>query len=94
VAIIAASLPGGTPIPSHAAPDFLRNGEALPFSPDLPALAVRALDRVVNDNNSEWAGLWNEETNNEEFAELREEAFEQVAQLRSVLSGAGQAPTT
>jgi len=78
VAIIAASLPGGTPIPSHAAPDFLRNGEALPFSPDLPALAVRALDRIVSDDNSEWAALWKDASN--------EEAFERVAQLRSVLS--------
>src|SRR5262249_3468 len=41
-AIVAASLPGGTPITSGYAPDFLLNGETLRLSPDLPALAVRA----------------------------------------------------
>lgn len=82
-AIVAASLPGGTPIRSTNAPDFLLGGEALFLSPDLPALAVRALDRIVGDD-SEWSSLW----------EGNPAAFEQVARLRSVLAGGGEAPLT
>lgn len=77
-AIVAASMPGGTPITSAYAPDFLLCGEALSFSPDLPALAVRALDRIVGDD-SEWSSLW----------EGNAAAFDQVRHLRSVLSGGG-----
>lgn len=54
-ALIAAQLPGGTPITTSYAPK-----KPLPvFSPDLRPLAVQALDRVVAPN-SELLELWEE----------------------------------
>ena len=82
-AIVAATLPGSTAITSAHAPDFLLNGESLALAPDLPLLAVHALDRIVGDN-SEWSSLWAE----------NEGAFDEVAQLRAVLTGEGRTSTT
>jgi hypothetical protein len=58
-ALVASQLPGGTKITSAYAPDFLLEGGSLELVDDVPALAVRALDRIVGDN-SEWHELWEE----------------------------------
>jgi len=58
-AIVASQLPGGTPITSSYAPDFLLDGNAIEVPDDVPPLALRALDRIVGDN-SEWRSLWAE----------------------------------
>ncbi|MFC4070894.1 DUF4259 domain-containing protein [Actinoplanes subglobosus] len=56
-AVIASLLPTGTPLTTAYAPDFLAAGETLDLPDDLPALALRALDRVSGDD-SEWSDLW------------------------------------
>ncbi|MEV0903074.1 DUF4259 domain-containing protein [Actinoplanes sp. NPDC049802] len=56
-AVIASALPGGTPLAAPYAPDFLTEGGELDLPDDLPALALRALDRVAGDD-SEWAEVW------------------------------------
>ena len=56
-AIVASQLPGGTAIQTHYAPDFLLEGGAVEVADDVPAIAVRALDRIV-DEDSEWRELW------------------------------------
>jgi hypothetical protein len=56
-AIVAATLPGGAAITSSYAPDFLIEGGGIEVPDDVPALAVRALDRIVGDD-SEWRELW------------------------------------
>jgi hypothetical protein len=56
-AVIASQLPGGTPLTTAYAPDFLTAGETLDLPDDLPALALRALDRIAGDD-SEWSELW------------------------------------
>ncbi|GGN31409.1 hypothetical protein FHR83_004472 [Actinoplanes campanulatus] len=56
-AVIASLLPGGTALTTAYAPDFLIEGGTLDLPDDLPALALRALDRVAGDD-SEWAELW------------------------------------
>jgi hypothetical protein len=56
-AVIASLLPTGTPLTSAYAPGFLTAGETLDLPDDLPALALRALDRVAG-NDSEWRELW------------------------------------
>jgi hypothetical protein len=58
-AVVASQLPGGAEITSPYAPDFLLEGSRLDVPEDLPALAVRALDRIVGDD-SEWRELWEE----------------------------------
>ena len=58
-AIVASQLPGGAAITSSYAPDFLLEGDSIEVSDDVPALAVRALDRIVGDD-SEWRELWEE----------------------------------
>ncbi|WP_127506032.1 DUF4259 domain-containing protein [Actinoplanes solisilvae] len=59
-ALVASHLPGGTPVTSPYAPDFLvEGGGRLEITPDLPPLALRALDRIVGDD-SEWCELWSE----------------------------------
>jgi hypothetical protein len=52
-------LPGGSAITSAYAPDFLLACGSIELSDDIPALAVRALDRIVGDD-SEWRELWEE----------------------------------
>lgn len=56
-AVVASLQPGGTPLTTAYAPDFLTGGDALDLPADLPALALRALDRVTGDD-SEWRDLW------------------------------------
>lgn len=58
-AVVAAALPGGTPITSAYAPSFLTEGGALAIDDDVPALAVRALERVLA-GDSEWVELWSD----------------------------------
>jgi hypothetical protein len=58
-AIVASQLPGGAPITSSYAPDFLLEGGSVDVLDDVLALAVPALDRIVDDN-SEWRELWEE----------------------------------
>ncbi|MGC4788873.1 DUF4259 domain-containing protein [Micromonospora sp. DT178] len=66
-AVVAAHLPGGPPVDSAYAPDFLTAGGRLTLSAELPALALRALDRVLADG-SELAELWDEAGELDEFA--------------------------
>lgn len=75
-AIVASQMPGGEPITSPYAPDFLLAGESLALDDDLPQLAIKALDRVLSDD-SEWRSLWGE-------AGVTE--FPQINKLRAVLS--------
>ncbi|MER7283767.1 DUF4259 domain-containing protein [Dactylosporangium sp. NPDC000244] len=58
-AIVASQLPGGAAITSSYAPDFLLEGGRIEVPDDVPALAVRALNRIVGDD-SEWRELWDE----------------------------------
>ncbi|MDI1462865.1 DUF4259 domain-containing protein [Catellatospora sp. KI3] len=76
-AVIRSQLPGGAPLASSYAPDFLVGGDRVEVPADLPTLAVRALDRVLAAD-SEWAELW-EETND------RDAAFAVVRGLRAEL---------
>ncbi|MEU7753295.1 DUF4259 domain-containing protein [Micromonospora sp. NPDC049101] len=80
-AIVASQLPGGDPITSSYAPDFLLAGESLDLD-DLAQLAVQALDRVVGDD-SEWRSLWGEAGDGE---------FPQINKLRAVLTGPPELP--
>ncbi|MFY1595255.1 DUF4259 domain-containing protein [Micromonospora sp. WMMD737] len=66
-AVVAAHLPGGPPVDSAYAPDFLTAGGRLTLTAELPALALRALDRVLADG-SELAELWEEAGELDEFA--------------------------
>jgi hypothetical protein len=76
-ALIASQLPGGTKITSPYAPDFVLEGGKLELADDVPALAVRALDRVVGDD-SEWRELWEE-------SEDGGSAFGAVQQIRATI---------
>lgn len=58
-AIVAAQLPGGAGIDTAYAPDFLLEGGTVEVAHDVPAIGVRALDRIVGDD-SEWRELWEE----------------------------------
>ncbi|MBQ1072963.1 DUF4259 domain-containing protein [Micromonospora sp. C31] len=66
-AVVAAHLSGGPPVDSAYAPEFLAAGGRLALSAELPALALRALDRVLADG-SELAELWDEAGELDEFA--------------------------
>ncbi len=79
-AILAAQLPGGQPIGSAYAPEFLREGGSLDVPEDLAALAVRAIDRIMADG-SEWRDLWQDAAGRDANA-----AFDTVHGLRTVLS--------
>jgi hypothetical protein len=57
VAVVASQLPGGEPLVTAYAPDFLLEGGTLDIPGDIPPLALRALDRIVGDD-SEWRELW------------------------------------
>ena len=81
-AIVASQMPGGDPIASPYAPDFLLAGESLGLDDDLPQLAIEALDRVLGDD-SEWRSLWGEAGASE---------FPQINKLRAVLSGPPELP--
>lgn len=57
VAVVASQLPGGEPLVTPYAPDFLLEGGTLDIPGDIPPLALLALDRIVGDD-SEWRDLW------------------------------------
>ncbi|MGC5018152.1 DUF4259 domain-containing protein [Micromonospora sp. DT47] len=77
-AVVAAHLPGGPSIESSYAPDFLTSGGRLTLPGHLPALALRALDRVLADD-SELAELWAESGELDEFLAA-------LAPIRAVLA--------
>jgi len=81
-AIVASQLPGGDPITSPYAPDFLRDGGSVNMPEDIANLGLRALDRVVGDN-SEWRELW-EDASPESYAE----AVAALTPIRSALRAA------
>ena len=83
-AIVAAQLPGGSPIDSSYAPDFLLEGGAIEVPPDIPPLALSALDRVVDDD-SEWRELW------EDAPESYQGALEVLRSIRAPLERAAAA---
>ncbi|GAA1609703.1 DUF4259 domain-containing protein [Actinoplanes couchii] len=56
-AVVASLQPSGSTLTTPYAPDFLTGGGTLEIPDDMPALALRALDRVVGDD-SEWRDLW------------------------------------
>ncbi|KAA2260976.1 DUF4259 domain-containing protein [Solihabitans fulvus] len=58
-AIVAAHRPGGPVVQSAYAPDFLASGELLDLPDEYADLALRALDRVFQED-SEWLNLWEE----------------------------------
>jgi hypothetical protein len=78
-AVVAAQLPGAAPLTTPYAPDFLVEGGRVALAPELPALAVRALERVMGPD-SEWCELWGE-------AFEPEKAYDVVRDLRRVLAG-------
>ena len=79
-AIVASQLPGGVAISSPYGPDFLLEGDSIEVLDDVPALAIRALDRIVGDD-SEWRELWDE---TEEGAP----ALATLQQLRTIIGSA------
>ena len=79
-AVVASQLPGGAPVTSSYAPDFLLEGGSIDVPDDVPALAVRALDRVVAEG-SEWLELWEE-------SGAGGQAVAVVQQLRTVIAAA------
>jgi hypothetical protein len=80
-AIVAAQLPGGTAVDTPYAPDFLLNGGTVEVADDVPAIAVRALDRIVEDD-SEWRELW------EDAEESYPQALASVQSIRATLEQA------
>jgi hypothetical protein len=80
-AIVASQLPGGTRIDTAYAPDFLLEGGTVEVAGDVPAIAVRALDRIVGED-SEWRELW------EDAEESYPQALASVQFLRAALEQA------
>lgn len=80
-AVVASQLPGGTAIDTPYAPDFLLEGGNVEVDDEVPAIAVRALDRVVQQD-SEWRELW------EESAKSYPLALASVQSLRATLEQA------
>ncbi|WP_067501313.1 DUF4259 domain-containing protein [Actinoplanes sp. TFC3] len=80
-AIVASQLPGGTAIDSPYAPDFLIEGGSVAIDDDVPAIAVQALDRIVQ-KDSEWRELW------EDAAESYPLALASVQSIRATLEQA------
>jgi hypothetical protein len=78
--VVASQLPGGAAITSSYAPDFLLEGGRIEVPGDVPALAVRALDRIVGDD-SEWRELWEE-------SEEGTSALATVQQIRTAIDTA------
>ncbi|GIJ43742.1 hypothetical protein Val02_06280 [Virgisporangium aliadipatigenens] len=77
-AIIASQLPDGTMVAFPYAPDFLLEGGTVEVADDVPAIAVRALDRIV-DKDSQWRSLW------EDAAESYPQALASVRTIRVTL---------
>ena len=76
-AIVASRLPGGTAIATPYAPDFLLEGGTVEVAGDIPAIALRALDRIVAPE-SEWRDLW-------EDSDSYPQALAALQSLRTVL---------
>ncbi|MEV0394300.1 DUF4259 domain-containing protein [Polymorphospora rubra] len=81
-AVVASQLPGGPKIESAYAPDFLTGGGTLALPGHLPALAVRALDRIVADD-SEWKDLWAD-------SGALDKAVAELGPIRAALTGAAR----
>jgi hypothetical protein len=79
-AMVACQLPSGKPLVTACAPNFLLEGGTLDIPADMPSLALRALDRIV-DNGSEWRDLW-------EDAGSYTDAIEALRAIRTVLERA------
>ncbi len=77
-ALVASQRPGGPPVTSAYAPDFLRDGGRLELTDDLAPLAVRALQRILGEE-SEWRELWEE-------TDEATSAMTQLAGLRTALT--------
>ena len=80
-AIVATQLPGGTSIDTPYAPDFLLEGGNVEVDDDVAAIAVQALDRIVQ-KDSEWRELW------EESEESYPQALAAVQSIRATLEQA------
>ncbi|MFF3228840.1 DUF4259 domain-containing protein [Nocardia suismassiliense] len=81
-AIVTSTVPGGQPITSVYAPDFLPEGGTVELSTGIASLAVLALDNVLGER-SEWRDLWlNTESGTQRAA------FDSVTDLRAVLQSA------
>ncbi len=80
-AIVASQLPGGTAIDTAYAPDFLLEGGSVEVDDEVLAIAVRALDRIV-EKDSEWRELW------EESEEWYPQALASVQSIRATLEQA------
>lgn len=79
-AILAAQQPGGQPIASPYAPEFLRDGGRLDVPDDLAALALKAIDRILAAD-SEWRELWEDAD-----ADGAADAVDALRDLRKVLA--------
>ncbi|OKI47505.1 DUF4259 domain-containing protein [Micromonospora sp. CB01531] len=79
-AIVAAQQPGGQPITSPYAPDFLLDGGRLDLPDAMVVLAVRALDRLMAAD-PEWRDRWQDAA-----AGDVNRAFDAVCGLRRVVT--------
>lgn len=79
-AVVVSQQPDAAPLTSVYAPDFLVEGGRLELPADVPALAVRALDRIAG-GDSEWLELW-------EVAGEGDAARAVIQELRDALSPA------
>jgi hypothetical protein len=77
-ALIAAQRPGGAPVTTAYAPDFILAGGRLELTGDMPALAVKALNRILAEE-SEWRELW---ADTDEY----EKAVAEVHRLQALLA--------
>lgn len=77
-AIVASQPPRRLVIDSPYAPEFLRTGDDLKLSDDLPMLASRALERITGDE-SEWRDLWSD-------SGQYEEALAEIDAIQAALS--------
>jgi hypothetical protein len=80
-AVVASQLPGGTAVDTPYAPDFLLEGGSVEVGDEVPAIAVRALGRIL-EKDSEWRDLW------EESEELYPQALASVQSIRATLEQA------
>ncbi len=78
-AIVASQRPGGPPLESGYAPDFLMDGGTLPLPEHLAGSALRALYRIQSAD-SQWRQLWEQSDN-------LDEAVAALAALRAALTG-------
>ncbi|MCM4085135.1 DUF4259 domain-containing protein [Paractinoplanes hotanensis] len=80
-AVVASQLPDGTAIDTPYAPNFLLEGGNVEVDGEIPAIGVRALDRIVQ-KDSEWRELW------EESEELYPLALASLRSIRATLEQA------